>query len=576
MKNKVIIILIAVLQTSAVFSQVGTKSDKAIAKVEATLQYKYIEYSGDKVKCKRTTDKQRNKVTKNEKVIQTIGLIERELERLFQITTDSKFIETSPSKEILSQLDLINKLEPGITTADYLNEYNLYCKKYDVQKESKEFLQYMVSESIEALDYKDCIPYLDKLYLKFPSNDRLMFYQNKIISDVTTDLKTSKKIESFYNIDIQTEYGLYKQYQVAKVICAQIEFNIGNYFLEKGEKLFENGVERYNHGYGSFKIETFNEALEQIANAYILGVDSIKIIPTLIKINAFCNNKRNYKSFNLTNLSRISTSYQVKNSKNISSLKRIIKELDKTTITNESLLNLYDSLNSMQEFEYVHHRLQTYGYRQSNKERSLLMLSLGQTNTGCELLYETDIEYFLGVGHVRKLCETWYEKKKALEKKESILEEENKAKDWCKNNPDKFKLRSLLGKYSVTVEAYLGKPIEHNYQITAGSGIYSQQYKGNKYKNKDGIYEVGFSNGKVIMIHFYPENSIKYEPEDFSKENSIFDLDGGMNGVCTGNRNADFVGNIQMYSIDFDCSLSGIASTVFYGMDGKLMSVLVY
>lgn len=348
------------------------------------------------------------------------------------------------------------------------------------------------------------------------------------------------------------------------------EFNQSEKFLEEGKSNLKNGY--WYDGYYFYK------SLEHLANYAELESDNTKIIGQLYEINSQGQiGNDNYISFTQATLPKISTSYQKRLNTQIDSLQSIIKDLEgKTDFDKKNLLKKYIELIELQQFDFNNGKFNGYEYKRSLIKRAKLEIEVGNVNSGCELLYETDLLYFHNYGFASKDCSEWYKVKSAADTKEYEEEQKANAEKWYSDNPNIIKLRSLIGESYTTVEAYLGEPLAENYRIDAGVGIYSQQFIGNKYKNEQGVYEIGFKNGNVITIQFFPNNFIKYSPETFDSESSMFDMEGGIDGTCFGETKDNHIGDIKMFSIDFDCSSSGLVSTVFYGRNGKLLSVLAY
>ena len=341
-------------------------------------------------------------------------------------------------------------------------------------------------------------------------------------------------------------------------------------FLDKGKSNLENGY--WYDGYYFYK------SLEHLANFAEIENDSVKIQAQLYEINTQgqIGNDR-YISFTNTTLPKMSTAYQKKLDMQIDSLQNSIKNREKNETTDKKeLLDLYRELNGLQRFDFNRGKFNGYEYKQFLKKRAKLEIELGNIDSGCEILYKTDLSYFFNYGFSTKDCKDWYDIKSNEETKKYEAEQKASAEKWFTDNPNLIKLRSLIGESFTTVEAYLGEPLSENYRIDAGVGVHGQQFIGNKYKNKQGVYEIGFKNGNIMIIQFYPNKYIKYSPEKFDSESSMFDLDGGMNGACSGETKNNHIGDIKMFSIDYDCSSSGLVSTVFYGRNGKLLSVLAY
>jgi hypothetical protein len=316
--------------------------------------------------------------------------------------------------------------------------------------------------------------------------------------------------------------------------------------------------------------------LEHLSNAYKNGFNKKKILSYVQEINSIGQTEGdNYKSFSESDLHKISTSYQEKTLHKIDSLQAVIEKNKKKPDKN-LLLDNYTELLNIQEYHFERGKFQGYDYKKTKINKAKLEIEVGELNKGCAELYEADMLYFYNKGYAKNACKSWNDKRSAVAKENYKKAEKRKAKKWYSNHPNLIKFRSLLGEGFTTIEAYLGAPIDRNYKIDVGVGIDGQQYIGNKYKNEDGVYEVGFRNGNAIFIQFYPSSYIKYSPEVLDGKNTIFDMDGGMSGVCSGEVNNGHIGKIQMYSIDYDCSDSGLSSTVFYGLDGKLLSVIAY
>ena len=351
---------------------------------------------------------------------------------------------------------------------------------------------------------------------------------------------------------------------------ASDEFNKSSKFLEEGKGNLENGY--WYDGYYFYK------SLEHLANFAEIENDSIKIISHLKNINSNgIKGDKDYKSFSLTDLPKMATTQQTKIKKQLDSLYSKVKVLKSiTNYDNVELLNYFRKINELQKFEFENGKFNSYDYKKFVIARAELEIKVGNINSGCELIYETDILHFVNSGYTSTICKEWYKTKSVIEEKKYKLEIKEKAQKWYLENPKIIKLRSLIGTDFTLVESFLGKPLIEKFRINAGVGNNGQQFIGNKYKNLNGIYEVGFKNGNVVMIQFFPSKYVKYSPETFDSSSSMFDLEITKDGVCSGSNNNSFVGNIKIFSIDYNCSNGELASTKFYGQNGKLISVVAY
>ena len=514
-----------------IYDLTSTLRNKKIEKVINESDFKTIEYEGNTYQCQRTSYKQRNKLTKDLDILNLIEKVENKLEEMYKTVMGKTFFRGKPDIEYY--LNLINKKDNLIPIDNYKKEVSLYLRYYQNQQNNPDYL-YTIAQN----------------YLKNKKDSKAIATLRKALS---IDPKHSKSKELAIKLELE-EMKLYLK-------------NLENEYTE-----WDEGKETY-------------KALRYLSNAFLYGVDTIETKGYLQRINAAAYLKiedlkkrikvsDDYASFrNITifNLYKMSDKHQEETNNKIDSLILLIKK----EVDNERKLPLFDSLIDISYYYFTNDKFNKLSVQHFKKERALLNIEMGNTSLGCEQLYDADVSNFFMSYYHTGSCKSWYAKKSVEMNDKYMAEEKQKAKKWYSDNPNMIKLSSLIGKNFSIVEAYLGKPLSENYRIDAGFGNYGQQFIGNKYKNQDGFYEIGFRNGIVTMVQFYPKKYINYSPEKFNSETSIFDLEGSMEGVCIGETKNNHVGDVKMFTIEQDCT-NRLVQTVFYGRNGKLLSVLTY
>lgn len=353
----------------------------------------------------------------------------------------------------------------------------------------------------------------------------------------------------------------------AQGLASQTNYDFALYSLDTGESKLKQ--KEWNDGF------YFYRALENFSNAYFSGFKKTEIIDYVQKINLITQTAgERLKKFDESNLYKISTPYQRKNSIQIDSIKKVLseKKLDKN-IDKKELISIYTKLAELAEYQFWGNQFEGYDYQIIRREKALLEIEIGDLNNGCPNLYKGDLQYFLLAGYPNNDCKAWYEKFSKIEEEKYNKQRKEEAKKWYIEHPNMIKLRSLLGENAEVVETYFGKPIARNYKINIGT---DNQYIGNKYKNKNGIYEIGLQNDNVAYVKFYPATYIKYSPQVLGGEKSNFDIQITIQGACSGSDSNSFIGKTKIFSMDYDCSNNVYASTQFYGLNGKLLFVTAY
>jgi hypothetical protein len=348
------------------------------------------------------------------------------------------------------------------------------------------------------------------------------------------------------------------------------EFETGKWKLEKYYD-FTLHQERYNGWYDGVYFYT---ALTHFANAYKSGLDSTLISNYVREIDSIGKLvDENFISLTNDNLYIMSTSFQLENYQKIENLKRVI-QVSQDTLDKLSLFDLYTQLVDLEKFNYEMGKFQSYDYKQARIERAKLAVELGNVDDGCLELYTID---YLNFGRYRSLCEEWHDKYSAQQHKKYIEEEKEKATQWYKDNPEMIKFLSLFEKSFDIVEAFLGKPILKQYKIDVGVGWKGEQFIGNKYQNKQGIYEIGFINGNVHFIKFTPTIYLSFSTAmmKYMGEESRFDFKSEVGGMCGIEQSSGNIGNITTYTINLDCSKED-ETIIFYGSNGKIISVIAF
>ncbi|MDR6759889.1 hypothetical protein J2Y38_000068 [Flavobacterium sp. 2755] len=351
---------------------------------------------------------------------------------------------------------------------------------------------------------------------------------------------------------------------------SKTNYDFAMHSLERGEREFKSGD--FSEGYYFYK------ALEHFSNAYLNGFKKEEIIANTEKINSLLkDSKKKVILFNESNLYKISTVYQEKNTAAYDSIKKVYKEkkADPNVDKNE-LLDILKKRQEYVEYYFENNKLEPYAYNQTTIERATLGIEMGDTENSCLLLYKTDLLYFHEKGYGDKACKIWYDKYSKAEEIKIALERKEAAKKWQTEHPNKIKLRSLIGQSDDIVKSYLGAPIAKNFKMNVGQGFNRDEYSANRYKTKNGTYEIAFKNSNVIRIQFFPIVIIKFDPRAFELNDSNFDQEvTNRPGSCFPAFNDGFSGKTKIFSIDYSCE-GYLASLQFYGVNGKVTSVVVY
>ncbi len=630
--TKFILVGLLFLIFQNVYPQVGTIQDaiqkRRIKKIESRLTYKTITINDTEIKCQRSTEKQRHKLSKNSRVIKAITNIELHLEKCFVEISKNTPLEKEPNYLIEREIKEIQRYDLRINTSNYLSEYNAYLLYYQnelnnpkyytfktisindtvvkCQRTTKDNLQLISKDSRVLEAIKNTESLLEKCSRELSETN---FLEEKPSYQIKNEIEDIQRYEqrintsnysSEYNAYLlhyrnqldNAEYYLYlvkkniknneteqalknlKKYSSSnqqntnnKELEAKVHFLVGLNYIEQGKKEFSyNG---WNDG------RCFYKSLEHLANSYSYGFDRSKISAAIQKIDSIAKQKEeSIRSFDETNLHKISTSFQKNNSLQIKNLKKTIKQ-EESNSDKSKLLDLYKKLLELEWYHFKNGKFQGWDYKQAKMEKAKLEIEAGDLSLGCAQLYDTDCQYF-GFYYASGKCKSWFAKRKEIAEKEYEQEEKEKARQWRKKNPKLIKLRSLLGEGFETVKAYLGTPLSEDYRINIGSRIHGSQYIGKKYKNKDGVYEIEFKSGHAVLVRFTPSKYIKYSPTKLSSESSPFDIEPNTDGACFGNEKHEHIGKTQIFSIVWDCSENDNVKTSFYGLNGKVISVVAY
>ncbi|SHH76254.1 hypothetical protein [Flavobacterium defluvii] len=389
---------------------------------------------------------------------------------------------------------------------------------------------------------------LAKRYLEAPDNNPHK-YQNAV-DNLRNSLLLDKNNREAFELQSQTN------------------FDFAMKSLERGEREFKSGD--FSEGYYFYK------ALEHLSNAYLNGFKKEEIIGYTEKINAILkDSKKKVILFDAANLYKISTVYQEKNTASYDSIKKIYKEkkADPNADKNE-LLNILKKRQEYAEYYFDNNKWEPNAYKDTTIERAKLGIEMGDTENACSLLYHTDLLEFYNYNN--NACKAWYDKFSKAENIRIGLERKEAVKKWHAEHPNKIKLRSLIGENDEIVQSYLGAPIAKNFKMSIGEGLNKNQYSANRYKTKNGTYEIAFKNNNATRIQFFPLVIIKFDPNAFELNDSTFDQEvTNKPGSCFASFNDGFSGKTKIFSIDYTCEYF-LASTQFYGTNGKVTSVVVY
>lgn len=390
---------------------------------------------------------------------------------------------------------------------------------------------------------------LAKAYLQAYNNPYQ--YKNALIN-LRNSLLLEKNNSEAFNLQSQTNY----------------DFAIKS--LEEGERELKNGY--WSEGY------FFYRALEHFSNAYLNEFKKEDILSHIDKINLLAKNSdHDFKAFNESNLFKISTAFQEKNTADYKDLKNVYSEKKANPNADKNeLLDILKKLEEYAEYYFDNSKFQYHISKDLQIEEAKLKIELGDTDNACSLLYKTDMLFFHNNGYTKNACKTWYDKFSKAEQTRYTLEIKAAVKKWRTEHPNIIKLRSLIGENDDIVQSYLGLPVAKNFKINVGSGINKKEYAANKYKTKDGIYEIVLKDGKAFRIQFAPTAFIKFDTEAFREKKTNFDLEIiNKPTSCFGDYNESFVGKTKIYSMDYTCE-DYHSSIQFYGLNGKIISVVVY
>jgi hypothetical protein len=392
---------------------------------------------------------------------------------------------------------------------------------------------------------------LAKSYLESPDNNPYK-YINALVN-LRNSLLLDKNNSEAFELQSKTNYDFAVQ------------------SLERGERNLKNG-DGFSEGHYFYK------ALEHFSNAYLNGFKKEEAIANTEKINLILkDSKEKVKLFNKSNLYKISTAYQEKNTISYDSIKKVYSEKKANPdFDKNELFNILKKREEYAEYYFDNNKLQYYTYKNTKIEEAKLGIELGDTENACSLLYNTDMLYFFENAYNVKACKVWYDKFSKVESERNALERKAAAKKWYTEHPNGIKLRSLIGEDSEIVQSYLGAPIAQNFKMSVGQGFNKEQYSANRYKTKNGTYEVAFKNSNVTRIQFFPVVFIKFDTVAFLYHESNLDLE-IMNKPtdCFASYNDGVAGKTKIYSIDYSCE-GYLASMQFYGVNGKVTSVVVY
>lgn len=366
----------------------------------------------------------------------------------------------------------------------------------------------------------------------------------------------------------------------ANELSIKINLEVALDMLNAGErKLYE--YHYYDYGFREKRYGGWNDgyyfyrALEHFANAYKSGLDSALVSNYVRQIDSTGKLvDKNFISLTTDNLYVMSTSFQLENNQKIKDLRKLIKE-SQDTLDKISLFDLYTQLIELEKLNYKDGRFQSAYYKQARIEKAKITVELGNVDEGCLELYTID---YLDFWQYIPLCKEWHDKYSEEKHKKYIEREKEKAKQWYKDNPGKVKFLSLFNTSSDIVEAFLGKPILKQYKINIGTSWEGGQFIGNKYQNKQGIYEISFINGSVYSIKFTPSIYLSFSTTTMKYKGgeSKFDFKNGFySGVCRIEEDYGYIGNVKTYTINLDCS-DGDYTIIFYGSNGKITSASAF
>ena len=572
-------LLVALLIANTSFSQVSLLKD-AIAKkkeaarkkkvqgVESALTFKTLTVNGKEIKCQRTTSKQRSILCPDITLRKELSELENTLENYYQIISTGGFLDQKPGYKISSTISRIQRAYPNVTVTHYQAEYNAYEAHVDAQKNDPNYHFYVSKKELSDNKYHRAEESLQKCLALDPDHKQakdllaevsLKIYDTEIREHLAKNElnKADKKVVALFKSHMdQASYP---------PVLGELSFAVAKQYLETAKSKWKE--EKWENGY------YFYVSLRHFANAYSVNYKKQEVIQSVKEINTIGKaSGKHYTAFPEEKLHMISSNYQIQNLRNIDALKAEIKE-NKSKEDKEVLYNNYSRLVELETYRFDYGYWNDSYYWGARKQKAILEIEVGDNAKGCEDLYNIDASYYYNYGFSIKSCKEWDEIRAKKDAEEHQKELAIEVIEWRKTNPSTIKLRSLLSEGTTEVEAYLGKPIANNYKVSVGTGL-ADSYQGKKYKTKDGVYEVGYKNNNVMLINFYPAKYIKYDPDVLGdEENSGFDLE--VKGSCFGSFDKGHIGGINTFTMSWDCT-NHLASTTYYGQNGKLLSVTVY
>lgn len=157
----------------------------------------------------------------------------------------------------------------------------------------------------------------------------------------------------------------------AKELQSNTNYAFGMYALENGKSELKNNL--WADGY------YFYVALEHFSNAYQNGLNKKQIVNYIQEIDLIAKKEgKEFKEFNESNLYKISTAYQEKNTISYDSIKSVYLEKKRSQdINKEDMLNVYKKMDHYGEFYFIYNKFQSYDYERIKKEKAVLEAEIG-------------------------------------------------------------------------------------------------------------------------------------------------------------------------------------------------------
>ncbi len=554
-------------------------AEKRVKNVEKSLTFKSATFGSRSVDCQRTTEDQRKKLSKKKSVREAIASLESILEANYQKMQVNEQISARPGNKENNILKTISANAEFMSLDKYKQELDFYKGYFDTKRKEasaeterlaeekkeqqaeekrKQYEARMAQSEKEARE-KEIAKEEERRALdaeRAAEKARIAEERRIAIEKERAAYEAKRKAQ----LDSITEVRRVEKENIARRNEAKRQADSAAWAnLTPGERVLEKIKPLYAQAKkaGYYKEDVFNKIYQSLGDAQSMGVAEDKILIYMEGLKkAAVNNRR--KLVAVEDLKYMSTAGQEETKTKILSLEASIKNQTASKSNVDAIRKQYESL-----LNYSRFYMEKFYFKSDYKykaESGLIRLELdhGDVDTACEMLYKTDRNNFDRSYRGGK-CSAWIDVKEAPLRAEAARKRQVEVAKWRKDNPGMIKMKSLLRQYSSDVEDYLGKPTKKRNDIVT-------------YSTSDGTYEIGYTNGRVVLIEFTPGKTIKFDKELLSSGGGLFDHKDNMPGLCTGKEEEDSVGGLKTLMFGWDCD-SGTTSITFFGDDGKLVSV---